>query len=536
MLRTKTQTLFKTPSTRPFAQGLFSNKNVTSSSSATLFMRLKSSLYSPITLPNGLKYTQPTGLFINNEFVESYHGKTFEVINPFNEETITKVQEAREQDVEKAVSVAKHVFETEWKNSKPEFRAQCLNKLADLVDENAELLASIESYDNGKALSSSKIDVQLVSKYLRYGAGWCDKLSGKVMQNQPGQFSYTVREPLGVCGLLSSFNFPLMFVSWKLVPALVTANTCVFKPSEHTPLSTLYFGELIKKAGFPPGVVNFLPGFGKYCGNAICQHKDVKKVSFTGSGPTAEKILQTCGIKKTTMELGGKSASIITKNAKDLDKVVANVALGIFFNSGEVCCAGSRVYVQEDIYEDFLNRLKIYAENLKVGNAFDDPFYGPLTNKAQFDKTMHYIDVAKSNDKATLLTGGQRIGNEGYLVQPTIFSDATNDMRFVKEEIFGPVLAVSKFKTVEEAIAMANNTEYGLAAGVFTDDVNEALDISSRLEAGTVWVNTYNDFHPALPFGGHAMSGFGSEMGEEALHCYTAVKAVKINFDSSLNK
>lgn len=506
---------------------------------ATVFLpscvRFNHTLNLKMELPNGLKYTQPTGLFINNEFVKpSEQSKpTISVYNPFNESHICDVYEAGKTDAENAIDAADSAF-LSWKKTTPEERSKLLYKLADLVEKNLTLLASIETLDNGKALSSSKGDVQLAADYFRYGASMCDKLHGTIFQNNTKDgFGYTVREPLGVCGLISSFNFPLMFVSWKLVPALVTGNTCVFKPSEHSCLSTLYFANLIKEAGFPPGVVNFITGFGAV-GGTLTSSPKVKKISFTGSVGTAQKIMSSVGIKKVTLELGGKSPSIVSNKAKEsLDKVVENICLGIFFNSGEVCCAGSRVYVQEDVYDELVDKLVKYTNNLKVGDGFTDPYYGPLTNKMQLDKVKKYVDIAKG-EGAKLLTGGEQIGEKGYLFQPTIFGDCNNSMRVVKEEIFGPVLSLIKFKNLKDAVEMANDTEYGLAAGVFTSDLNEAIEVSNSLNAGTVWVNTYNNFHPSLPFGGHSSSGYGSEMSEEAFHCYTNVKAVKINIEPKL--
>ncbi|KAL6933124.1 related to Potassium-activated aldehyde dehydrogenase, mitochondrial [Hanseniaspora guilliermondii] len=492
--------------------------------------RLNHTLNFDMKLPNGHNYVQPTGLFINNEFVKplSKSKPSIPVYNPYNESLICDIYEGGADDVEKAIDAAEKAFQT-WKLTTPEERSKLLYKLADLIEQNIDLLASIETLDNGKALSSAKGDVTLMANYFRYGASMCDKLHGTIFQNNKKDgFGYTVREPVGVCGLISSFNFPLMFVSWKLVPALVTGNTCVFKPSEHSCLSTLYFANLVKEAGFPPGVINFITGLGPV-GATLTSSPKIKKISFTGSVGTAKKIMSSVGIKKVTLELGGKSPSIVTNKAKeDLDKVVDNICLGIFFNSGEVCCAGSRVYVQEDIYDELVEKLVKKTESLKVGDGFTDPYFGPLTNKMQLDKVKNYVDIA-TKEGAKLLTGGKQIGDKGYLFQPTIFGDCTNDMRVVKEEIFGPVLSLIKFKDVKEAIAMANDTEYGLAAGVFTSDLNEAIEISNQLNAGTVWVNTYNNFHPSLPFGGHSASGYGSEMSEEAFHCYTNVKAVKMN-------
>ncbi|KAL6928369.1 hypothetical protein ACO0SA_003108 [Hanseniaspora valbyensis] len=530
MLRTTTST-----TANMSLSSIGAKKSITSSILFPSLVRFNHTLSVKMELPNGLKYTQPTGLFINNKFVKPAEqtSPTIPVSNPFNESHICDVYEAGKADAEAAIEAADKAFAS-WKKTTPDERAKLLYKLADLIEENSELLASIETLDNGKALSSAKGDVQLMANYFRYGASMCDKIHGTIFQNNTKDgFGYTVREPVGVCGLISSFNFPLMFVSWKLVPALVTGNTCVFKPSEHSCLSTLFFANLINKAGFPPGVVNFITGFGAV-GGTLTSSPKVKKISFTGSVGTAKKIMSSVGIKKVTLELGGKSPSIVSNKAREnLDKVVENICLGIFYNSGEVCCAGSRVYVQEDIYDELVAKLVKYTENLKVGDGFSDPYYGPLTNKMQLDKVKQYVGIAKG-EGAKLLTGGNQIGEKGFLFQPTIFGDCNNNMRVVKEEIFGPVLSLVKFKDLKDAIAMANDSEYDLAAGVFTSDLNEAVEISNNLNAGTVWVNTYNNFHPSLPFGGHSGSGYGSEMSEEAFHCYTNVKAVKINIEQKI--
>ncbi|SCU82528.1 LANO_0B06590g1_1 [Lachancea nothofagi CBS 11611] len=486
----------------------------------------------PITLPSGVTYEQPTGLFIGGQFVPSRQHKTFEVINPSTEEEITHVYEARVDDVDVAVAAAKHAFEDSWSTADPEFRARCLYKLADLVEQHAEILASIESLDNGKSLLCSRGDVDLVSKYLRSCAGWADKMFGRTIETGSTHFSYTRREPLGVCAQIIPWNFPLLMWSWKLGPALATGNTVVLKPAEATPLSALYASQLVQEAGIPAGVVNILPGFGKLIGERLCTHKDIKKVAFTGSTATGRHIMRTAAdtIKKVTLELGGKSPNIVFADA-DLDKAVRTIAFGIFFNSGEVCCAGSRVYVQDTVYEEVLQKFKEYAESLKVGDPFEEGvFQGAQTSQMQIDKILDYVEIGQG-EGARVVTGGERLGDKGYFVKPTIFADVTEDMRVVKEEIFGPVVTVSKFSTVNEVIEMANDSEYGLAAGIHTKDVNKAIDVSNRVKAGTIWINTYNDFHQSVPFGGFGQSGIGREMGAEALDNYTQVKAVRMSID-----
>ena len=498
------------------------------------FIRLYSQLPLKVSvqLPNGTTYEQPTGLFINGEFVPSRQHKTFEVLNPSTEEEITHIYEAREDDVDIAVAAAKKAFDNGWSTAEPEERAKCLLKLADLVDEHAETLAAIESLDNGKSLFCSRGDVALVAKYLRSCAGWADKIYGKVIDTGADHFSYSKREPLGVCGQIIPWNFPLLMWSWKIGPALATGNTTVLKPAEATPLSALYACQLVQQAGVPKGVVNIIPGFGKIVGERICTHPDIKKVAFTGSTATGRHIMKTCAdsVKKVTLELGGKSPNIVFADA-DLDKAIKNIAFGIFYNSGEVCCAGSRIYVQDTVYEEVLEKFKQYAESLKVGNPFEEGvFQGAQTSQMQIDKILSYVEIGLS-EGARVVTGGERIGNKGYFVKPTIFADVAEDMQIVKDEIFGPVVTVSKFTTVDEVVAKANDSQYGLAAGIHTKDVNKAIDVSNRIKAGTIWINTYNNFHQNVPFGGFGQSGIGREMGAEALDNYTQTKAVRMAID-----
>lgn len=498
------------------------------------FIRLYSHLplRVPITLPNGVTYEQPTGLFINGDFVPSRQHKTFEVINPSTEEDITHVYEAREDDVDVAVAAAKRAFDNGWSTADPEVRADALFKLADLVEKHSEILAGIESLDNGKSLLCSRGDVALVAKYLRSCGGWTDKIYGNVIDTGKDHFAYSVREPLGVCGQIIPWNFPLLMWSWKIGPALATGNTVVLKPAEATPLSALYASQLCQEAGIPAGVVNIVPGFGKIVGERLCNHPDVKKIAFTGSTATGRHIMKTAAetVKKITLELGGKSPNIVFADA-DLDKAVKNIAFGIFFNSGEVCCAGSRIYVQDTVYEEVLEKLREYTETLTVGDPFkEDIFQGAQTSQMQMDKILDYVKVG-TDEGARVVTGGERKGERGYFVKPTIFADVTEDMKIVKEEIFGPIVTVSKFSTVDEVIGYANDSVYGLAAGIHTKDVNKAIDVSNRIKAGTIWINTYNAFHQSVPFGGFGQSGIGSEMGAAALDNYTQVKSVRMAID-----
>lgn len=486
-----------------------------------------------IKLPNGLEYEQPTGLFINNKFVPSVQHKTFEVINPSTEEEICHVYEGREDDIEIAVQAASRAFENgSWSKIDPIKRGEALYKLAEFIESDKEIIASIESLDNGKAINSARGDVQLVVNYLKSAAGLADKIDGRTIDTGSSYFSYTKRQPLGVCGQIIPWNFPLLMWAWKIGPALTAGNTVVLKTAESTPLSALYVSKYVAKAGIPPGVVNIVSGFGKITGEALTTHPKVKKIAFTGSTATGRHIYQNAAktLKKCTLELGGKSPNIIFADA-DMSKAVQNVIAGIFYNSGEVCCAGSRVYVEEKAYDEFIQELKTSIDTLKVGNPFDElTFQGAQTSQMQLDKILKYIETGKQ-EGATIITGGERLGNKGYFIKPTVFGNVTENMKIVKEEIFGPVVTITKFKTADEVIKMANDSEYGLAAGIHTSNINNAIKLSNEINAGTIWVNTYNDFHHMVPFGGFNASGLGREMGLESLDNYTQVKAVRMKID-----
>ncbi|KAF7911775.1 uncharacterized protein EAE98_011890 [Botrytis deweyae] len=482
------------------------------------------------------EYTQPTGLFINNEWVKGVDGKTFEVINPATEEVITSVHEATEKDVDIAVAAARKAYEGEWSKVTPEGRGKLLVKLAELVEKNADLLAAVESLDNGKAISMAKGDVAAVAGCLRYYGGWADKIEGKVIDTDPEYFTYTKQEPIGVCGQIIPWNFPLLMWSWKIGPAVATGNTVVLKTAEQTPLSALVAANLIKEAGFPPGVVNIISGFGKIAGAAIASHMDVDKVAFTGSTVVGRQIMKAAAgsnLKKVTLELGGKSPNIVFNDA-DIENAISWVNFGIFFNHGQTCCAGSRVYVQDGIYDKFVESFKARAIANKVGDPFHhETFQGPQVSQLQYDRIMGYIDEGKKSG-ATVVTGGERHGDKGYFIQPTIFSDVTEDMKIMQEEIFGPVCSIAKFSTEEEIIKIGNGSNYGLASAVHTQNLNTALRVSNALKAGTVWVNCYNMLHHQVPFGGYKESGIGRELGEAALSNYTQTKSVRIRLGDAL--
>ncbi|TVY49715.1 Aldehyde dehydrogenase [Lachnellula occidentalis] len=486
--------------------------------------------------PSTGKYTQPTGLFINNEFVNSVDGKTFETINPATEEVICSVSEATEKDVDIAVAAARKAYETVWRKVTPEDRGKMLVNLANLIEKNADTLAAVESLDNGKAIGMAKADVGMVAGCLRYYGGWADKIEGKVIDTNPDTFTYTRQEPIGVCGQIIPWNFPLLMWAWKIGPAIATGNVVVIKTAEQTPLSGLVAASLIKEAGFPPGVINIISGFGKVAGAALSSHMDVDKIAFTGSTVVGRMIMKAAAgsnLKKVTLELGGKSPNIVFNDA-DIENAISWVNFGIFFNHGQCCCAGSRVYVQSGIYDKFVERFKARALANKVGDPFAaDTFQGPQVSQLQFDRIMGYISEGKK-EGATVVTGGERHGDKGYFIQPTIFSNVTEDMKIMQEEVFGPVCSISKFETEEEVIATGNNSTYGLAAAVHTTNLNTALRVANNIRAGTVWVNCYNMLHHQIPFGGFKESGIGRELGEAALSNYTQCKSVSIRLGDAI--
>ncbi|KAK3683930.1 aldehyde dehydrogenase [Podospora appendiculata] len=495
---------------------------------ANLFVELKT--------PVSGTYQQPTGLFINNEFVEGVDKQTFEVTNPTTEEVICSVSEATEKDVDIAVAAARAAFNGSWRQTSPQQRSILLIKLADLCEKNTDLLASVESLDNGKSISLARGDVGAVVGCLRYYGGWADKIEGKTIDIAPDMFHYTRQEPIGVCGQIIPWNFPLLMLAWKIGPALATGNTVVMKTAEQTPLSGLVFARLVKEAGFPPGVLNIITGFGKVAGAAISAHMGIDKVAFTGStlvGRQVMKAAASSNLKKVTLELGGKSPNIVFNDA-DIEAAVSWVNFGIYYNHGQCCCAGSRIYVQEGVYDQFVAAFKKRAEENKVGDPFHpETFQGPQVSQIQYDRIMAYIQSGKDQG-ATVETGGGRHGEKGYFIQPTIFSNVTNDMKIMQEEIFGPVCAISKFSTEDDVIALGNDSTYGLAAAIHTKDLNTAIRVSNALHAGTVWVNCYNLLNHQLPFGGYKESGIGRELGEAALANYTQTKSVAIRLGGPL--
>ncbi len=474
----------------------------------------------------------PTKLLINGEWCDAASGRTFETMNPATEEVIAHVAEADEADVNRAVASARKAFdEGPWSKMSATERGRLLYKLADLIDENKKELASLETLDNGKPLGESlKADLPLTAMCYRYFAGWADKIHGKTIPVNGPYFCYTRHEPVGVAGQIIPWNFPLLMQAWKLGPALAAGCTVVLKPAEQTPLSALRMGELIMQAGFPPGVVNILPGFGPTAGASLARHMDVDKVAFTGSTEIGHKIMHYAAesnLKRVTLELGGKSPNIVFADT-DLDAAVEGAYFGLFFNQGQCCVAGSRLFVEEKIHGEFVEKIAAKAKGRKVGDPFArETQQGPQVDRAQFDKIMGYIESGKQ-EGAKLLAGGSRVGNKGFFVEPTVFDNVKDDMKIAREEIFGPVMSIIKFKDLDEVVQRANKTMYGLAAAVWTRDITKAHAIAARVRAGTVWVNCYDVFDAAAPFGGFKQSGIGRELGEYGLSAYTEVKTVTV--------
>jgi aldehyde dehydrogenase (NAD+) len=471
-----------------------------------------------------------TKLLIDNRWIASESGKTFATINPATGEEICQVAEADAADVEKAVKAARAAFEHgPWRKMPASKRGRLLHRLADLIEMHGDELASLESLDNGKPVSVAKaVDVAATVACYRYFAGWADKVQGKTIPIDGDFFCYTRHEPVGVVGQIIPWNFPMLMQAWKLAPALSTGNTVVMKPAEQTPLSALRIGELIVEAGFPAGVVNLLPGFGPTAGAAIASHMGVDKVAFTGSTEVGHLIMEAAAksnLKRVTLELGGKSPNIVFADT-NLDEAVEGAHFGLFFNHGQCCCAGSRVFVEDKIYDQFVEKSGARARKRTVGDPFDPQTeQGPQVDQSQFDKVMGYIDSGRS-EGAKLVCGGDRVGDRGYFIQPTVFSDVKDDMKIAKEEIFGPVMSIIPFKNLDEVIARANRTDYGLAAAVWTRDIQKAHAIANGVRAGTVWVNCYNVLDTRAPFGGFKQSGVGRELGEYGLQQYTEVKTV----------
>jgi acyl-CoA reductase-like NAD-dependent aldehyde dehydrogenase len=478
---------------------------------------------------------KPGRLIIDGKAVDAASGATFTTTNPATEEPITTVAEAGPEDVDRAVKAARAALDGAWSKMKPIDRSRVLWKLGDLVLEHADELARLETLDNGKPIFESRlVDIDMVARCFHYFSGWSTKLSGDTTPVNPALFTYTLREPVGVVGAIIPWNFPMIMVGWKAAPALAAGNTLVVKPAELTPLTAIRIAELALEAGVPPGVFNVLPGKGRIAGEALVKHPLVAKVSFTGSTEVGQHLMRTAadGLKRLTLELGGKSPNIVFADA-DLDAALKGATTGIFYGKGEVCGAGSRLLVEKSIHDDFVVKLAERAKKLVPADPMDPKTrLGSLVSKAQMDKVLGYVESG-IQEGAKLVAGGQRqpVNGKGAFMQATVLAGVNNRMRVAQEEIFGPVLSVIPFDGVDDAVALANDVPYGLAAGVWTRDVKKAHTVARRLAAGTVWVNMYNFYDPGMPFGGVKGSGFGRDLGEACLQEYTQVKSVWMNLE-----
>ena len=479
---------------------------------------------------------KPAKLIINGQQVDAASGETFTTVNPATEEPICTVARAGAEDVDRAVKAAREAFDKgPWPRMKPAERQRILWKLGDLILEHGDELGRLETMDNGKPIFEARqIDVPMVANCFHYFAGWATKLAGDTVPSSPSFFTYTLREPLGVVAAIIPWNFPMIMVGWKAAPALAAGNTVVLKPAELTPLTAIRIGELGLEAGLPPGVLNIVPGPGAIAGEALVKHPLVDKVSFTGSTEVGKHLMRTAAdtVKKLTLELGGKSPNIVFADA-DLDAAVRGATTGIFYGKGEVCAAGSRLLVEKSVHDEFVAKLAERAKKIQPADPLDPKTrLGALASKGQMEKVLGYVQTGV-REGAKLVAGGERqpVNGRGWFVQATVLDGVDNKMKVAQEEIFGPVLSVITFDGVDDAVAKANDVLYGLAAGVWTKDVKKAHTVARRLQAGTVWVNAYNFYDAAIPFGGYKASGFGRDLGAESLRDYTQVKSVWVNLE-----
>jgi phenylacetaldehyde dehydrogenase len=477
--------------------------------------------------------TKTRKMLINGKWVDAASGKTFKTYNPATGEVLSNIAEGDKEDINRAVQAARAAFETgPWSKISPSERGRMIWRLADLLEKNQEEFAQLESLDNGKPLKIARVaDLPLSIDHFRYYAGWATKIEGHTVPMsgwKQGMFhAYTLREPVGVVGQIIPWNFPLLMAAWKLGPALATGCTIVLKPAEQTPLTALRLGELIQEAGIPDGVVNIVPGYGETAGAALAAHPDVDKVAFTGSTEVGKLILQAAAgnLKKVSLELGGKSPNIIFDDA-DLDTAIPGAASAIFFNQGQCCCAGSRLYIEKKAFDKVVEGVADNASKIRVRPGFDpESDLGPLVSEEQLNRVCGYLESGQK-EGAKAVTGGSREGTTGYFVKPTVLVNTNPKMKVVQEEIFGPVVTAIPFSDPSEIVATANDTIYGLAAGIWTRDIKKAHSMASKIKAGTVWINCYNIFDASLPFGGYKQSGWGREMGHEVLEHYTEVKSV----------
>ena len=479
---------------------------------------------------------RPGKLIINGEAVDAASGKTFTTVNPATEEPICAVAEAGAEDVDRAVKAARAAFDTgPWSKMKTSERQRLLWKWSELIEKNADEIARLETLDNGKPIFESRlVDIPMVVNTFQYFAGWATKIAGETLPVNPAFFTYTLREPIGVIGAIIPWNFPMIMTGWKTAPALAAGNTVVLKPAELTPLSAIRIGELAIEAGLPPGVFNVVPGKGSIAGEAMVQHRMIDKISFTGSTQVGRHIMKSAAdtMKKLTLELGGKSPNIIFADA-DLDAALRGATMGIFYGKGEVCAAGSRLLVESSIYDDFVAKLAERAKKMQPSDPLDPKSrLGSLVSQEQLTKVLGYVESGRK-EGARVVAGGERspINGKGWFVQATVLDGVDNRMRIAQEEIFGPVLAVIPFEDVDDAVKQANDIPYGLAAGVWTRDVKKAHNVARRLQAGTVWINSYNFYDAGMPFGGYKQSGFGRDLGPECLRDYTQVKSVWVSVE-----
>jgi aldehyde dehydrogenase (NAD+) len=477
-------------------------------------------------------------LFIGGQFLEAASGKTFPTYNPATHQILAYVSEGDSEDIDRAVAAARDAFESgPWSRMLPAERAKLIYTLADLIERDADVFAEIESLDNGKPIKEARgFDVPMTVEHFRYYAGWATKIQGDVIPvNMPNVHNFVCREPIGVVGQIIPWNFPLLMAAWKLGAALAVGCTVVLKPAEQTPLSALYLAKLIQEAGFPPGVVNIVPGFGETAGKALAMHPDVDKIAFTGSSEVGKLIMSYAAndLKRVTLELGGKSPNIVFPDA-DFSQAIPGALQGIFFNQGQVCSAGSRLYIHKKAYDNVLSDMVAYAGKVRQGFGLDpNTQMGPLVSEEQLSRVIGYIEKGLE-EGARLAVGGERADGDlcdGYFVRPTVFYDVQDEMTIAREEIFGPVVAAMPFEDIDEVINRANRSTYGLAAGVWTQNMKTAFTVANKLKSGSVWVNCYNMFDAASPFGGYKQSGIGREMGPYALENYTQIKSVWVNYN-----
>jgi betaine-aldehyde dehydrogenase len=480
--------------------------------------------------------TRKYQLFIDGQWVDAESGKTFTTPNPATGEVLAELAAADRADIDKAVDAARRAFEGKWSKMSARERGRLLYKLSQLIEQKTPALAQLETADNGKPIRESQfVDLPQVVENFEYFAGWATKIEGETIPVPGRMFNYTLREPVGVCGQIIPWNFPLLMAAWKLAPALAAGNTVVLKPAEQTPVTAMELGKLIQEAGFPEGVVNIVSGFGETAGASLASHPGINKIAFTGSTEVGKIIARAAAenLTKVSLELGGKAPNVVFADA-DIEQAVNGAMMGIFFNQGQVCCAGSRLFVEDKIKDEFLTKLRERAQKIVVGDPMDKATHmGPQVSQEQLDRIKSYVRIGRE-EGAGVFCGGTEPALEGalqrgYFFQPTILTEVKNQMRVAQEEIFGPVVSALTFKDEDDLIKQANETIYGLSAGIWTRDITRAHRFAKEIKAGVVWVNTFNVFNAASPFGGYKQSGYGREMGRHALELYTQVKSVWVD-------